>query len=196
MIAGLIGLYARHDPAVRPFAREIRERIIALGRAHNFVRPHTNYSRPVDIPVTFRGLIAELAEPYRLEGEHRISVTGDDLPIDDRAATPLALLIHELATNAVKYGALSVLTGTISIEAELRGDRLVISWRETGGPALAGASPTEGFGTRVSKLSVESQLGGTLERRWKPDGLEVIADIPRASLDRQHSRPSVFSTVS
>lgn len=192
VISGLIGLYSRHDPAVKPFARELRDRVIALGRAHNFVRPHASHSRPSDTPVTLQALIAELTEPYRLGGEQRIRIVGDDLPIDDRAATPIALLIHELATNAVKYGGLSVLGGRVEIDAALGEEQLVLTWTETGGPAPATSSPREGFGSRVSRLSVESQLGGTLTYFWKPEGLQVVASVPRASLARQVARPGIF----
>ena len=190
VISGLIGLYARHDPAMKLFARELRDRVIALGRAHSFVRPHAGHSSPSDTPVTLQGLIAELTEPYRLDGENRIALSGDDLPIDDRAATPMALLIHELATDAAKYGSLSVLGGHVEIAAALLEDQLVLTWTETGGPSPESA-PTEGFGTRVSRLSVESQLGGTLTYLWKPEGLQATASVPRTSLARLPSRLSV-----
>ena len=193
VIAGLIGLYARHDPAMRPFAKELRERVVALGRAHNFVRPQARHLPPADIPVTLRGLLAELTEPYRLDGRDRIRIFGDDLPIDDRAATPMALLVHELATNAVKYGSLSTVDGTVEIDTRLNDDRLIIAWSESGGPPLTDAVRVEGFGTRLSRLSVESQLGGLLRYAWYPKGLQVIVDVPRSSLDRRTERRSIFT---
>lgn len=195
VIAGLISLSARHDPSVRPFANELRDRVIALGRAHNFVRPHASHPQPAAGTVTLQNLLTELTEPYRLNGDPRFRCTGDDLAIDDRAATPIALLVHELATNAVKYGALSVSGGSVLIDFRVRGDRLLIVWTETGGPRLAEFAPTEGFGTRVTRLSVETQLGGRLQHLWRPEGLQVIADVPRASFIRMTQRPSVYAVV-
>mgnify|MGYP000274088600 CR=1 FL=1 len=193
VIAGLISLSARHDPSLRPFAKELRERVIALGRAHNFVRPNAGYPQPAAGVATLHGLLAELTEPYRLNGEARFLLEGDDLAIDDRSATPIALLVHELATNAVKYGALSVAGGNVRIESRLRDDRLVLAWTEDGGPRVPEHAPPEGFGTRVSRLSVESQLGGKLQHLWRQEGLQVVADVPRSSLVRLTQRPSIYA---
>lgn len=195
VIAGLISLSARHDPSLRPFAKELRERVIALGRAHNFVRPNAGYPWPAGGVVTLQGLLAELTEPYRLNGESRFLLEGDDLAIDDRAATPIALLVHELATNAMKYGALSVAGGGVRIESRLRDDRLAILWTENGGPEAPDHMPVEGFGTRVARLSVESQLGGQLQHVWRQEGLRVVADVPRRSLVRLAQRPSIYDVA-
>ena len=97
-----------------------------------------------------------------------------------------ALIFHELATNASKYGALSAADGRVAITAELVGDDYRVVWRETGGPRVTSAPAVEGFGSTLSKVSVEGQLGGTLIREWLPEGLLVTMTTPAKS----YTRPS------
>ena len=116
VLSGIISLSARSAPESRGFADLLRKRIEAMGRAHDFVRPHSRTSRPVDLETSIFGLTQRLLEPYGLEDmESRIIFAGDDTVIGDSAATPLALLLHELATNSAKYGALSHAGGRLAI---------------------------------------------------------------------------------
>lgn len=184
VIAGLIGLYARSHPAVRPFATEMRERIAALGRAHNLVRPHSRHWRGDGFPTTLHAMFQTLFAPYAVDGRARIALSGDDLAIDERAATPFALLLHELATNSSKYGALSADGGHVTVTTRRTADHLSILWKEEGGPP-AEQPPAEGFGTRVSRLAAEAQLGGTLRRVWDRNGLRVEIEIPLSSVARE-----------
>jgi two-component sensor histidine kinase len=103
--------------------------------------------------------------------------------IGPRAATPLALTFHELATNSAKYGALSDADGSVTITIECGHDvqSAAVRWRECGGPG-AQEPAEEGFGSRLLKSSIEGQLGGTLERRFADGGLEVDLVIPRAAI--------------
>lgn len=184
VIAGLIGLSARRNPEVKGFARELTDRIAALGRAHEFARPHSDESRPHVEAITLHSMLGELFNPYRADGRERIRIAGEDTPIDDQGATPIALLFHELATNAAKYGALSTDDGEVLIDIALASDSVRIDWREAGGPPLAGPPTREGFGTQLAALSVSQQLGGTMEREWRPEGLFVRIDVPLGRLTR------------
>ncbi|WP_293495172.1 PAS domain-containing protein [Phenylobacterium sp.] len=186
VISGLISLSARTHPPSKAYAMALRDRVMALGRAHDFVRPHSKVSQPNARAATVFALLTELFAPYDGAGGLRISLAGDDIPIDDRAATPLALIFHELATNASKYGALSAADGRVAITAELVGDDYRVVWRETGGPRVTSAPAVEGFGSTLSKVSVEGQLGGTLIREWLPEGLLVTMTTPAKS----YTRPS------
>ena len=122
--------------------------------------------------------------PYQSADGGRVVIASDEIQLDDKGATPLALTIHELATNSAKYGALSVPEGQIAIDARLDGEDVTLVWNERGGPRIE-AVPTEtGFGTRLTKLSVEQQLGGTLQREWLPDGLRVTMRVPHSHLHR------------
>jgi PAS domain S-box-containing protein len=184
VIAGLIGLSARNDPGQKQFARRLQERVAALGRAHEFVRPHSSQSAPQRFPGRLHGVIREILAPYPALADGRILIEGDDVAVDDRGATPLALLVHELATNATKYGSLSVETGKVTVMTAAADGRMELRWQETGGPAIAAAPDHSGFGTVLSELSIVQQLGGTIDREWLPGGLVVTARIELARLVR------------
>ncbi len=184
VIGGLVGLSSRHDPAMAPLAEDLRGRIAALGRAHDFVRPHSERSRPSRMQDSLSGLVETLLTPYETNGEKRVLITGEEIEIDDRSATPLALLFHELATNSAKYGALSVDSGTVQINFARQDDEFLIRWTESGGPTVSAPS-REGFGSKLIEISIARQLNGKLEREWNPEGLIVTALIPDSVLSRQ-----------
>lgn len=185
VIAGLIGLSARQHPEMTDIAEDLRDRILALGRAHDFVRPHSSESAPrIGAGVgRLRGILEQIFAPYRAVDGSRIALSGDDPMIDDRSATPLALLFHELATNAAKYGALSTAAGSVSLHVERDGDDVRIEWRERDGPP-AQEPQNPGFGSRLMTLSVERQLGGRMRRDWSADGLSISLWIPSRSMSR------------
>jgi len=183
VLIGIISLSARSQPEIKPFADQLRERIHAMGEAHDFVRPHGNAG--FQAQGTLRALVERLVTPYREAERERITFVGEDATIDDGAATPLALLTHELATNAAKYGALSVAGGKVVVKGEADGDNYRLSWKEIGGPVLdPSATKSEGFGSRLITLSAEGQLRGKIERFWEKDGLRVEVSVPRAALNR------------
>lgn len=188
VVSGLIGLSSRQDPSVRTFAKGLQERIAALGRAHEFARPHSEESRPALGGSTLKGLLREICSPYPAFTEGRIAISGDDVDVDDRGATPIALVFHELATNAAKYGALLTADGRIEIEITRQDPEIRIAWRESGGPAIDGPPGRIGFGTRLAEMSVEQQLGGVIQRDWSRDGLrlEIKVLIKRLSRDLEH----------
>ncbi len=181
VISGLIHLSARTFPEAKPFATALRDRVTALGRAHDFVRPHSALSRPTSRSTTLFNLLSDLLAPYQ-DGD-RFSMTGDDMEVDDRAATPLALVFHELATNAAKYGALTTETGRVRLSAKTGADGYTIVWSESGGPPTAAPTRT-GFGSNLALISVQSQLGGTIAYDWRESGLAVTLVIPLASMSR------------
>ncbi len=184
VISGLVGLSARQHPEHRSFAQSLQKRIAALGRAHEFVRPHSERSAPGDLPERLHGVLREILMPYPALGEGRITISGEDLRIDDRGATPIALLVHELATNSMKYGALSVDSGEVAIDIGRKADDVIIEWRESGGPAIASEPDHKGFGTRLAELSICGQLGGEIEREWREQGLRTIVRVKERRLSR------------
>jgi len=192
VVSALIALSARQHPEAKGFAGAVRTRINALARAHEFVRPHTESSKPTVGSMTLHAFLADLFKPYSdLKGEPRILLSGEDATFDDQAATSVALLFHELATNAAKYGALSREDGRVALDTRRSGDRFILIWTETGGPAIAGPPARTGFGSSLASLSVEGQLGGKLERIWSPPGLQVIADLPATALSRRRAAQNV-----
>jgi two-component sensor histidine kinase len=185
VLNGIISLSARSRPEIKPFADELRQRIYALGEAHDFVRPHSHASRAMVSQNSLKSLIERLMRPYGNGELSRVEFTGDDAMIDDGAATPLALLFHELATNAAKYGALSHAGGRVVLTGLAGRDGLYrLSWKELDGPPVSAIVAAAGFGSRVVELSVQGQLRGNLTRLWEPDGLRVEIELPADALTR------------
>lgn len=185
VVSGLVAFAARVHPGFSTLAEDLRARITALGRAHDFVRPHSAQSRPIERENTLQGLLGELFVAYQAPGHTRIIVNGDDVPVDDRSATPLALLFHELATNSTKYGALSVADGNVCVDIAIEGEMLALEWLEAGGPRVEPPGDVMGFGTQLIELSVVRQLGGTVDRQWQASGVRVAVTIPLTALNRR-----------
>ena len=197
VVASLISLSVRGHPEAASFAEELRGRISSLARAHEFARPHSAGSRLAFGQATIFGFLRDLLAPYDISpgdplggAGRRIRIEGLDRGFDDAAATPLALLFHELATNAAKYGALSAPGGEVLIHlgteaGEDGAEWFVLRWRESGGPPVPGPPEKEGFGSRLATVSVEGQLGGKVERRWLPEGFELEARLPAVALHRR-----------
>ena len=184
VIGGLMSLSSKAHPQIADHAAELRARIMALGKAHDFVRPHSARSKPERDQTSLQGLLSALLSAYQLQSNLRIKITGVDAEIDDRSATPLALIFHELATNAAKYGALSSADGHINVDIAAAEDDVRIVWKEAGGPHIEVAPSTEGFGTRLIDLSITNQLRGRLSYAWHRAGLMVTVLIPRSSMTR------------
>lgn len=183
VIASIVTLSARDYPEAKTFAGIVRERIAALAKANDYVRPHSPESAP-HAGKTLHGMLASLTAPYRTGEDARILVEGDDSEIGLQAATALSLVIHELATNAVKYGALSVPDGKVSLRCGWRGDAFSLEWREEGGPPVEGPPAREGFGSRMARRAAESQLGAQLTEDWDRAGLRLSLVMPQAALLR------------
>ncbi len=186
VLTGIVGLSARNNPEAKTFADQLRQRIFAMGEAHDFVRPHREFSSASSGQGMLSDFVARLMRAYN-EGEgHQVRVrfAGDDARIDDAAATPLALLFHELATNAAKYGALSTPDGHVDVIGESTSSDYRLVWRESGGPATVEPATLAGFGTRLVGMSVEGQMRGRLTRKWRHEGLEVEIVLPKDALAR------------
>lgn len=172
LISGLVSVRTRGSDELRQFGEDLVGTITALGKAQDFVQPTGEQGAG-----ELRGLLRALLGPFAGEGSARISVEGDTAPVGSRSATPLALVLHELATNSVKYGALSVEQGAIVIALQTDGDAIVVTWTETGGPAPVDHDG-RGFGTRLIDMSVKSQLDGTIDRDWREEGLALTLRLP------------------
>lgn len=178
VVNSLLAMSSRDQPDALPFADATRARIDSLARAHDYIHGHDVHPSTSSC-VTLHGLLDDLLAPYAQDGGKRISAKGIDVPLGNRAATSLALVIHELATNAVKHGSLADSTGRLDIETEVEADRHVsLVWRERGGPPVAGEPTRKGYGTTLSELALKTPLGAELSREWDPDGLTVRIRIP------------------
>ncbi len=124
-------------------------------------------------------------ETVDIFGAERIKISGPDLRVNAETTLALGMVIHELATNAAKYGALSIDGGTVEVEwnrvIKAKSDKLTLSWLEKGGPTYK--KPTkQGFGSKLIKASIEGTLGGKLDVDWKPDGVLVGFELDFATV--------------
>ena len=180
LIKSLVSQDAGAGRDVATYAAALRGRIIALANAHDQVvrsdggGPLTALAR------------AELG-PY---ASRDLQISGPDIVLDARAYSVLALVLHELATNAAKYGALSPTGGRLDLSWRLdeRGD-CRLDWRESGGPAVAPPSRV-GFGASLIRRSVPFDLGGESEIEYPPEGVRARLTVPREYFEDRSSQPS------
>jgi two-component sensor histidine kinase len=123
-----------------------------------------------------------LLAPYRQGGRERFIIEGEDVPLGAKSAIALALIMHEQATNAVKYGALSTETGQVRLTGARNGNTYRLTWEEIGGPPVAGVPKRKGFGTQMAARSASGQLGGTITHEWSPGGLRVSLSMATENL--------------
>jgi PAS domain S-box-containing protein len=128
-----------------------------------------------------RGLVTQELSPFCGDGKARVRINGPDMLLEPGAAQTIAVTIHELATNAVKYGALSVPEGQIHIEwSRAPEERLLFQWTETGGP-LVRPSARRGFGTRVIESMIRDQMQGEVRFDWRTEGLVCEIWVPASN---------------
>ncbi|SDE30568.1 HWE histidine kinase domain-containing protein [Belnapia rosea] len=159
------------------YTRAIEGRVAALARAQTLLAQ--DRWTGADLRTLLEGELA----PFLGGDVKRRALNGPEVSLPARATQPLAMAVHELATNAVKYGALSVANGCVSVswavEREPGGLALLrLQWAEAGGPPVAGAPARRGFGGRVLDGTVRVQLGGKVSLAWKPAGLVCNMEVP------------------
>jgi PAS domain S-box-containing protein len=182
VVASIVSLSARGNDALKEFARTVRARIEALGRAHDYVRPAEWEGGGAGASRSLHGLIGGLLGAYQGEGGARFRIVGEDCAVGPTAATALALALHEFATNAVKYGALSEPGGTIEVACRTGDAAFELVWTERGGPPLSGPPSGEGFGSLLARRSITGDLAGTLDSDWAPEGLTLRVTMPAERL--------------
>jgi two-component sensor histidine kinase len=169
---GLTHLTGRSAKSVEEMTGDLTQRLTALGRAHDLVRPLPGEQGKAAL---LGDLLSILLAPYdetaAFSGRIRVAVAR--MGVGERTATALAMVIHELATNSVKYGALSCASGFLDVSSKLDGDYICVIWAETGGPTITEKPVLKGFGSQLTARSVSSQLGGELTHDWQENGLVV-----------------------
>ncbi len=178
VVQGITRMMARRRPEAGDFVQDLLERLGALDAANDIIRErHLGENRHEG---GLMKLVALIVAPYRSEA-HAIDTAGADVALGRNAATGLALILHELSTNAAKYGALAHPDGRIAIAVDTEGGILRIVWTETSAAASAGPPARVGFGTTMSER-VAQGLRATLRRDWLPAGLSVTLRIPMEML--------------
>jgi len=157
--------------------------LAALAKAHALTLPRPSEDgHRTEQPTTLHVLIETILSPYgsRTDADRpRVVIRGPDIPIANGAITSFALLLHEFATNAAKYGALSTSVGTIDIVYTEDNGQFALSWTERGGPLVENQTDGDGFGTLLARATVEGQLRGEISRDWKSEGLTIRLSVAR-----------------
>ncbi len=153
------------------YVATVEGRIKALSRAHAILSQSRWHGADL------HGLVDEELAPYRVGNTERIKTTGPEVLLQPGSAQTLALALHELATNAAKYGALSSESGKLKLSWVSSDGKLSLDWSESGGPVTKPPS-AKGFGTRIITASIERQLFGHVAFDWRPEGLRCMISVP------------------
>jgi PAS domain S-box-containing protein len=155
--------------SVKAYIQAVEGRISALARVHTIL----SLSSWQGAEIT--KLVDEELAPYSMGDQ--IAFSGSNIQLQPATAQTLAMALHELVTNSAKYGALSTLSGRLTIKWEVQADILEMLWEERDGPAVQ-KPISRGFGTRSVIASIESQLGGQADFDWRSEGLICRLSVP------------------
>ncbi|MCE7030941.1 HWE histidine kinase domain-containing protein [Jiella avicenniae] len=182
VVSGMISMTSRHTRTPAEMAKALRGRVHALARAHELIRPAVTQEDIGQPDVSLQNLVASLIEPHLTHENDQITIEGPALSLGANGSTSLAMVLHELATNAAKYGALSVPEGRLVVRWSTRADVVYMTWAESGGPQVEHEQSVSGFGSTLIDMSIRSQLRGTLDLHWRPEGLVVEFCLPLSRL--------------
>nr|WP_137677849.1 CheR family methyltransferase [Parerythrobacter lutipelagi] len=157
VISAMVSIASREAGTIEMFADDLRGRIFALGRSHSLT---TKTDHGGSGAVTLQELVETVVQPSK--SEQKLLISGPETGIANSQITSLALILHEWATNATKYGALSEPTGELAVDWTVAGDQVELSWREKSTGENGNAENSTGFGTRLVAAAAR-QLGGVVE---------------------------------
>jgi len=183
----VVALSARTARSPQDMATAVQGRLSALTRAHDLTRPGlVAAQQKIGLHASLQAIIRTILSPYTeaarsMQGD-RVIISGPDVPVGATAITSLALILHEFATNAAKYGALSTPAGRVAIDCTVTGDDIVMTWQERGGPPLDGPPESEGFGGQLARRMIAGQFDGEASWDWQPDGVVIRLSIPIARI--------------
>jgi two-component sensor histidine kinase len=174
--SGLARITSRSSAGVEDMTNQLTNRLTALGRAHDLVRPLPgNHGDAALLGDIFTVLLAPYDDQGAFAGRIRISVPR--MGVGERAATALAMIVHELATNSIKYGSLSVDEGVLDVSGCVVGETVRIIWTEQGGPDTENSTDQQGFGNQLVQRTIEGSLGGKINYEWSNGGLTATLEV-------------------
>lgn len=179
--SAIVSLSGRSSGSVEELVRSVQDRLSALARGHDLTLADRQERSAK--PTTLHTLIRTIIAPFEASAGDNVSIAGPDVPVAGNVVTGLALVFHELATNAAKYGALSDFDGRVEIVTAINDAELSLYWTERRGPPVSGPPGASGFGTWLADSTLKSQLHGTLTREWRPEGLAIAMTLSLAKLD-------------
>ena len=168
--SGLTHLTSRSATSIEEMTSQLTERLTSLGRAHDLIRPLPGEQGRAAL---LGDLMAVLLSPYEDSGAFsgRIRVAVPRMGVGETTATTIAMVVHELATNSVKHGALSATAGTLDVTGRSEDGLVIVTWAETGGPPVADEPEMAGFGSQMIQRTIASRLAGSLTYDWQNTGL-------------------------
>jgi len=181
----MIKTSARAATTPQEMAKNLSGRLLALVGAHRIVCRTLDEKGLARQGAELNEIVATILSPHEITSASRLNrfkIEGPPVRLGERSTNGLALVLHELATNAAKYGGLSVETGSVEIRWRLAEDRIFLTWQEHGGPSIDVQPTKQGFGTVLSRETIIDQLGGTLQHDWRPSGLLVTISVPIENL--------------
>lgn len=183
---GLLRISARAAGSKDELVSVMSGRIQALASAHALVRRNFSDVAPAPRASGLEAVIRAVMQPHDQtdRGISRLTIVGADMHCGEHAMNGIALVFHELATNAAKYGALKTPQGHIDIDWQEKSGNVLLGWTEHGGPRLADGPDRTGFGTKLLQDTVTRQFGGTINHEWKPEGLSLAITLPVSALNR------------
>ena len=185
VISAMIAMTSRTASSPKEMGAGLRARLQALSRAHALIQPAVTGEALTATEVTLQTLASAILEPH-VRAADAVALTGPPVALNPNAAASLALVLHEMATNAAKYGSLSVPDGRLALEWRVDGigeeARLHLVWTEAGGPPVASAPDRKGFGSTLIDLTVRQQMGGKLDTAWEEAGVRHGLSLPLRSL--------------
>ncbi|SCY29833.1 sensor histidine kinase [Microvirga guangxiensis] len=185
MANAMVTMTARTATSTKDMADALHGRLNALAKAHELIRPAVAEDSPVEGETTVAEIVRTILAPHRDFGlPARVLIECAPISVGAKAATSLTLVLHELTTNASKYGSLSVAHGHLTITCWQDGEMMSLVWQETDGPPIQSEPAAKGFGSQLARKSVTDQLGGTLQCDWRAEGLRVDLQIPLSQLSR------------
>jgi two-component sensor histidine kinase len=163
----------KHSQTVEHAHERIETRLIALSRVHDVLTQESWNSAEL------RTIVHQAISPFESVDLQRFAISGPAIKLPPQQVLPLSMAIHELLTNALKYGALSVPSGWISISWDIASDgrTLALRWDENGGPTVQPPS-RRGFGTRLIERGLAQELGGAVTIEFDPSGVICAIEIP------------------
>ncbi|MCW5690722.1 MAG: GAF domain-containing protein [Pseudolabrys sp.] len=177
LAGALVTVGARTAPSAAELAASVQGKLSSLSRAHDLLVDRLSATEGTLADASLRDLVTSAFAPYTAASSAQARIEGPDLRIASHALSDLALLLHELATNAAKYGAWSDSHGSVELRWSVADDVLRFDWRERDGPIVVPPS-TSGFGSTLTKRIVEKQYGGSIAFDWDPRGLNIAITLP------------------
>ncbi len=175
MIQAIASQTFRHAESVTQAQADFTSRIMALAQANDLLTGERG------VGASLRGVVEQAMRPHFKDDPTRCDIDGPDVKLSPKTALSLSIAMHELTTNALKYGAWSVPTGKVAItwnrQSTAKGERLRMEWRESGGPPVK-PPQKRGFGSRLIERGLAAEMAGEVKMHFEPDGLVCAVDAP------------------